>query len=97
MIHRQLTTEDIIFGDEDYRYPDFATQKQREALCTKGYCQKTGKLLADVAPQYFRPAEVELLWGDSTKAEKELGWKRQVSFPGLVQMMVKADCEKAKK
>lgn len=62
----------------------------------KGYCKKTGKLLVDVNPQYFRPAEVELLWGDSTKAEKELGWKRKVSFPELVKMMVKADVEAAK-
>ena len=59
----------------------------------KGYCQKTGKLLVDVDPQYFRPAEVELLWGDSTKAEKELGWKRKVSFQQLVRMMVQADNE----
>ena len=57
----------------------------------KGYCKKTGRLLVDVDPQYFRPAEVELLWGDSTKAEKELGWQRKVSFSDLVKMMVKAD------
>ena len=63
----------------------------------KGYCKKTGKLLVDVDPQYFRPAEVELLWGDSTKAEKELGWQRKVSFPDLVKMMIQADCKKAKK
>ena len=63
----------------------------------KGYCKKTGKLLVDVDPQYFRPAEVELLWGDSTKAEKELGWQRKVSFPDLVKMMIRADCKKAKK
>lgn len=63
----------------------------------KGYCKKTGKLLVDVNPQFFRPAEVELLWGDSTKAEKELGWQRKVSFPELVKMMVRADCEKQKK
>ena len=50
----------------------------------------------DVDPKYFRPAEVELLWGDSTKAEKELGWKRKVSFPELVKMMVKADVEAVK-
>jgi GDPmannose 4,6-dehydratase len=62
----------------------------------KGYCQKTGKLLVDVNSQFFRPAEVELLWGDSTKAEKELGWKRKVSFPELVKMMVKADVEAVK-
>ncbi|MDU2828797.1 MAG: GDP-mannose 4,6-dehydratase, partial [Clostridium perfringens] len=38
----------------------------------KGYDKATGRLLVDVNPRYFRPAEVELLWGDSTKAEKEL-------------------------
>ena len=57
----------------------------------KGYCKKTGKLLVDVDPKFFRPAEVELLWGDCTKAEKELGWQRKVSFPQLVKMMVEAD------
>ncbi len=57
----------------------------------KGYCKKTGKLLVDVEPRFFRPAEVELLWGDCTKAERELGWKREVSFPQLVKMMVEAD------
>ena len=57
----------------------------------KGYCKKTGKLLVDVDPQFFRPAEVELLWGDCAKAERELGWQRKVSFPQLVKMMVEAD------
>lgn len=51
----------------------------------------TGKLLVDVNPRYFRPTEVELLWGDSTKAETELGWKRKVDFQGLIKMMVDAD------
>lgn len=57
----------------------------------KGYDKVTGKLLVDVNPKYFRPAEVELLWGDCTKAEKELGWKRKVDFRNLVSMMVNAD------
>ena len=57
----------------------------------KGYDAETGKLRVDVDPKFFRPAEVELLWGDSTKAEKELGWKRKVDFPSLVKMMVDAD------
>ncbi|EJT6493244.1 GDP-mannose 4,6-dehydratase [Clostridium perfringens] len=57
----------------------------------KGYDKATGRLLVDVNPRYFRPAEVELLWGDSTKAEKELGWERKVSFKGLVSMMVDSD------
>jgi GDPmannose 4,6-dehydratase len=46
-----------------------------------------------VDEKYFRPAEVELLLGDPSKAEKDLGWKRQVSFKGLVSGMVKYDLE----
>ncbi len=57
----------------------------------KGYDKKTGKLYVDVNPQFFRPAEVELLWGDCSKAEKELGWVRKTSFEGLVKMMIEAD------
>ena len=60
----------------------------------KGYDRKTGKLLVDVNPRYFRPAEVDLLWGDSTKAETELGWRREVTFQGLVAMMVDSDIKK---
>lgn len=62
-----------------------------EGAKEKGYDAKTGKLLVDVNPEFYRPAEVEFLWGDCTKAEKELGWKRDVSFEGLVKMMMDAD------
>ncbi len=60
-------------------------------VAEKGYDQNTGALMVDINPRYFRPVEVELLWGDCTKAEKELGWKRKVSFKGLVSMMVNED------
>lgn len=65
-----------------------------EGVNEKGYDKNTGKLLVDVNPRYFRPAEVELLWGDSTKAETELAWKRKVSFRELVSMMVREDMKK---
>lgn len=65
-----------------------------EGVDEKGYDKNTGKLLVDVNPRYFRPAEVELLWGDSTKAETELGWRRKVSFKELVSMMVREDMKK---
>ena len=65
-----------------------------EGINEKGYDVKTGKLLVDVAEQFYRPAEVELLWGDSTKAERELGWKRKIGFAELVKMMVAADLAK---
>lgn len=61
----------------------------------KGYDSSTGKLLVEVNPEFFRPSEVEFLWGDSSKAEKELGWKRKVSFQELVSMMVKEDLKRA--
>lgn len=57
----------------------------------KGIDKTTGKILVDINPRYFRPAEVELLWGDCSKAERELGWKRKTDFKGLVKMMIEAD------
>lgn len=62
-----------------------------EGADEKGYDAATGRLLVDVNPEFYRPAEVEFLWGDCSKAEKELGWKREVSFEGLVKMMMNAD------
>ncbi|MCG8555310.1 MAG: GDP-mannose 4,6-dehydratase [Proteobacteria bacterium] len=49
----------------------------------------------EIDPRYFRPAEVDQLLGDASKARRELGWKPQVSFKGLVTMMVDADLEAA--
>ncbi len=57
----------------------------------KGYDRKTKKVLVEVDPKYFRPAEVEVLLGDSSKAEAELGWKRKINFKQLIAMMVEAD------
>lgn len=53
----------------------------------------TGKVVVKVNPQFFRPAEVDLLLGDPTKAETKLGWKREISFQELVERMVKHDLE----
>jgi GDPmannose 4,6-dehydratase len=50
-----------------------------------------GRVLIEVDPNYFRPAEVDLLLGDASKAERELGWKPRVNFEGLAKMMVEAD------
>lgn len=51
----------------------------------------TGHVKVRINPEFFRPAEVDLLLGDPTRAEKELGWKRKVDFPGLVKLMVEHD------
>lgn len=62
----------------------------------KGIDKNTGKVLVEVDPRYFRPAEVELLWGDSTKARTELGWEPKYSFMDLVKEMVQSDLEEMK-
>lgn len=59
----------------------------------QGVDSKTGKVLVSINPDFFRPAEVDLLLGDPSTAEKELGWKRKVDFPGLVKLMVAHDLE----
>jgi len=56
----------------------------------------TGKVLVKINPEFFRPAEVDLLLGNPAKAEEELGWKRKVDFPDLVKLMVKHDLKVTK-
>ena len=57
----------------------------------KGLCSKTRKELVAINPRYYRPAEVELLHGDSTYAQKKLGWKPKTTFEELVKIMVEYD------
>ena len=64
---------------------------QGEAENEIGRDKKTNKVLVKVNPKYYRPAEVDLLLGDPSRAEKELGWKRKVDFPDLVKLMVEHD------
>lgn len=56
-----------------------------------GVDKATGKTIVTINPKFFRPAEVEVLLGDPAKAEKVLGWKRNISFSQLVERMVKND------
>ncbi len=56
-----------------------------------GVDKATGKTIVTINPKFFRPAEVEVLLGDPSKAEKMLGWKREISFSQLVEGMVKND------
>jgi len=58
-----------------------------------GIDRKTNKQIVKVDPEYFRPAEVELLLGDSTKAQTKLNWKPKYTFESLIREMVKADLE----
>jgi len=63
----------------------------------EGIDPTTGRVIVKVDPRYFRPAEVETLLGDSTKARTRLGWKPEISFETLVKEMVAADVELARR
>ncbi len=63
-----------------------------EGLAEVGIDAKTGRALIEVDPYYFRPTEVDFLIGDSTKAQKKLGWNPQAtSFEELIKIMVRYD------
>lgn len=62
-----------------------------------GVCTKTGRILVRVDPAYYRPTEVDLLLGDSTKAREKLGWVPKTSFPDLVKEMVASDLASVKR
>ncbi|XOB40751.1 MAG: GDP-mannose 4,6-dehydratase [Candidatus Nealsonbacteria bacterium] len=70
---------------------------QGESLNEKGIDKKTGRIIVEIDPRYFRPAEVESLLGDSTKAREKLGWRPKTSFEELVKEMVHSDLEEAKR
>lgn len=57
----------------------------------QGLDAKTGRVLVEIDPRYFRPTEVDLLIGDPSKAHEKLGWTHKTSFPQLVKEMVAAD------
>ncbi len=68
-----------------------------EGVDEKGIDEKTGRVLIEVDPRYFRPTEVDLLLGNPEKAERLLGWKRKVSFEELIKGMVAYDVQQVGK
>lgn len=64
-------------------------------LDEKGIDRRTSRVLVEVDPRYFRPAEVDHLTGDPSKARTKLGWRPRTSFPELVELMVAHDLEHA--
>ncbi len=60
-------------------------------LNEEGVERRNGKVRVKVSPDFYRPADVELLLGDPSKAEEKLGWKASIRFEHLVEMMVRAD------
>jgi len=68
-----------------------------KGLKKKGIDKETGKTIIEIDPKYFRPAEVDELRGDYSKAKKILGWKPKIKFKELVRLMVESDLKKESK
>ena len=81
------------FCNSAFKYAGFELTWEGEGVNEKGIDKNTGKILVKVNPKFFRPAEVELLLGCPEKAEKVLGWKREISFEQLVNRMVQHDID----
>ena len=76
------------FVDAAAPYFGFNIEWRGEGLDEFGYCLNTNRTIVRVNPRYFRPAEVETLLGDPTKAKTVLGWEPKFTFDGLVEEMV---------
>lgn len=104
MLQHDTPEDYVIATGEQHTVREFCTLAFREAGIVlrwegagteeKGVDELTGKTLVEVDPKYFRPAEVQELLGDPSKAMKELGWNpHRTSFGDLVKIMVKHDME----
>ena len=80
------------FVERAFSLKGFNIKWEGEGLAEVGIDEGTGRTLVRVSERYFRPAEVEELLGDSSKAKSELGWEASTSFCELVEEMVAADC-----
>ena len=79
------------FCDVAFKELGMELEWKGEGVDEVGIDKKTGKTVVKVNPKFFRPAEVDLLIGDPTKAETVLGWKRDIDFNELVKRMVNND------
>ena len=73
--------------ETSFEYVDRQIVWEGEGIDEKGYDQY-GNMLVDINPEYFRPAEVELLLGDATKAKERLGWTPTITFNEMIQEMM---------
>ena len=85
------------FCTKAFGYAGIEIRWEGKDVDEKGYDNKTGRLLIDINPKYFRPAEVDQLLGDPSKAIKALGWNpKQTSFDELIRKMVENDIKVSK-
>jgi GDPmannose 4,6-dehydratase len=84
------------FAEESARHLGYELIWKGKGLQEKGVDKKTGKTLIEIDARYFRPAEVDFLLGDYSKAKKVLGWQPKITFTKLAEIMTKADYDAEK-
>jgi GDPmannose 4,6-dehydratase len=101
MLQQDEPKDYVIATGETYTVRDFVEIAFKEVginiewagvgINEKGIDKSSGKVLVEIDEMYFRPAEVEILHGDASLAENELGWERKISFKDMVSEMVRYD------
>lgn len=81
------------FAELAFGAAGFTLRWEGEGVDEVGVDADSGRTLVEIDPRYFRPSEVDFLLGDPSKARRNLGWKPQTSFRGLVRLMVESDME----
>jgi GDPmannose 4,6-dehydratase len=81
------------FVEMSFSHIDIQIKWTGEGVNEKGIDSLTGKVLVEIDPVYFRPAEVDLLVGDYSKAKRELGWEPKTTVEELCKMMVESDLD----
>jgi GDPmannose 4,6-dehydratase len=84
------------FIEEAFRVAGFEIYWEGRGLEEKGRDAKTGKVLVEVSPEFYRPAEVDVLVGDHSKAKRILGWEPKTTFKELVRIMVEEDMRRVR-
>jgi len=106
MLQQKKPKDYVIATGKNYSVREFVTEAfsvvgkkiiwNGKGLNEVGKDSKTGKIFIKINKDYFRPSEVEILLGNPTKANIELGWKPNITFKELVKEMVNSDFEKVK-
>jgi len=86
-----------LFAEKVFARLGMPLEWRGEGVHEKGIDTGSGKVVIEIDPKYFRPAEVDLLLGDAGKAKRIMGWEPKTDFDGLVNMMVDADLELAER
>lgn len=92
-----VTTKVRDFVDKAFRHVDVEIDWRGSGVGEKGFDKKSGKVLVEVDPRYFRPTEVDMLLGDSTKAREKMGWRPECDLERLVKDMMDADLESTRR